>query len=394
MKIVAVGIGQCGANVVDEFNYINSYAKNFLGRNITIVTETFAVNTDEADLLGLKYVPKDKVHRIVVGGMRTFGHGVGKLNREAARIMNEGYSVVADRIFASSKFHESDAIAVAASGGGGTGSGSIGPLIKQLKERVQKPIYAIVVLPFSYEERGETSYAIKNSATCMEMVSRYADAVFLLDNERFAKADISLAKNISTINREMVKNFYDLFCAGEERQQKFIGSKVIDAGDIRASLDNITAIGRGEISLSAFHRWKRDNFQEGVKEYTSATGALYQAENNLSLKVDLRNAGRILVLVSAPKDVTTLGMLEGIASYLQDKSPEAIVRIGDYPHRGKEISVTLIASKLTKVDRVEQIFLRAQELFAKQDVMVREQEEKVKQLWDMAKGLPSLETVG
>jgi cell division GTPase FtsZ len=324
--------------------------------------------------------------------MRTFGHGVGKLNREAAQIMREGYPVIADRIFASNKFHESDAIVVIASGGGGTGSGSIGPLIKQLRERVQKPVYAVVVLPFSYEERGEASYAVTNSATCLEMVSRYADAVFLLDNERFAKSDISLAQNLSTINREMVKNFYDLFTAGEERQQKFIGSKVIDAGDIKASLDGITAIGRGEISLSAFHRWKRDNFQEGVKEHTSAAGALYQADNNLSLKVDMENAGRILVLVSAPKDIITLGLLEGIATYLQDKSPDAVVRIGDYPRRGKEISVTLIASKLTKADRVEEIFLRAHDLFAKQEIAVKEQDKKVKQLWETAKGLPTLDT--
>jgi tubulin-like protein CetZ len=392
MKIVAVGIGQCGANIVDDFYYINGYAKSFLGRRIAIVNETFAVNTDEADLLGLRYVPKDKLHRIVVGSMRTFGHGVGKLNREAAQIMKEGYSVIADRIFASNKFHESDAIVVIASAGGGTGSGSIGPLIKQLRERVQKPIYAVIVLPFSYEERGETSYAVTNSATCLEMVSRYADAVFLLDNERFAKSDISLSKNLSTINREMVKNFYDLFTAGEEKHQKFIGSKVIDAGDIKASLDGITAIGRGEIGVSASRLLKDNNFQEGVKEHTSAAGALYQAENNLSLKVDLRNAGRIMVLVSAPKDIITLGLLEGIATYLQNKSPQAVVRIGDYPRRRNEISVTLIASKLTKADRVEETFLRAHELFAKQDGISKEQDEKVKQLWETAKGLPSLDT--
>jgi len=391
MKIVAVGIGQCGCNIVDEFYATNSYAKSFFNRRIEILTDAFAINTDEVDLVGLRLIPKDRNHRIVIGSLKTLGHGVGKINFDASRIMKDSQSTITEKILNSKRFHECDAVIVVASGGGGTGSGSIGWLIKSLKDRVEKPIYAIVVLPFSYEEKGEASYAVINTAVCLQMVSRYADAVFLLDNERYGRGNVSLSQNFRDINRDMVKNFYDLFCAGEEAKQKYVGSKVIDAGDIKESLDGITAIGRGEISLSAFYRWKRENFREEMKERGSAAGALQQAENNLSLKAELGDARKILSLITAPRDVITLSVMEEIFSALQDKSPKAVVRMGDYPRRAKEISITLIASKLTDVPRLERLYRHAEELVKRQEEIQKESEDKIKHLQEAGRNLPTLE---
>ena len=390
MKVVAVGIGQCGCNIVDEFYAINNYAKSYLHRNIEIVTDAFAINTDEADLTGLRFVPKDKHHRIIIGTMKTFGHGVGKINYDAALVMRGSHTAITDTILKSRKFHEADGIVVMASGGGGTGSGSIGWMVKGLKARTDKPVYAIVVLPFGFEEKGESSYAVTNTATSLKMVTQYSDAVFLLDNERFGRMDVSISQNFSDMNREMVKNFYDLFCAGEEKKQKYIGSKVIDAGDIKQSLASISAIGRGGINLYT-SRGKNEGYREGVKESVSAAGALSQAENNLSLRIDLKDARRILVLVSAPRDVLTLGLLQEIFTYLQDKSPESIVRIGDYPHSGREFTVSLIASELTKVPRLEDMYLLAEVQLKKGGEIKKETGQKIKQIYDLSKNLPTLE---
>ena len=391
MKIVTVGIGQCGCNIVDEFYAINNYAKSFLHRSIEIVTDAFAINTDEADLTGLRFVPKDKHHRIIIGTMKTFGHGVGKINYEAALVMRGSYAAITDTILKSSKFHEADGIVVMASGGGGTGSGSIGWMIKGLKERTEKPVYAIVVLPFGFEEKGESSYAVTNTATSLKMVAQYSDAVFLLDNDRFGRMDVSISQNFRDMNREMVKNFYDLFCAGEEKKQKYIGSKVIDAGDIKQSLASISAIGRGGINLFNLYHRKNENYREGVRESVSAAGALSQAENNLSLRIDLKDARRILVLVSAPKEVLTLGLLQEIFTYLQDKSPESIVRIGDYPHSEREFTVSLIASELTKVPRLENMYLLAEVQLKKGGDIRKETRQKIKEIYELSLNLPSLE---
>lgn len=391
MKVIAVGIGQCGCNIADEFYGINNYARSFFGRRVEILTDSYAINTDEADLTGLRFIPKDRHHRIIIGTLRTFGHGVGKINFEAASIMKESYSAITDSLFKSRKFHEADGVVVTASAGGGTGSGSIGWLVKGLKERTEKPVYSIVVLPFAFEEKGPRSYAVTNTATCLKMVTRYSDGVFLLDNDRFGRTEVGLAQNFRQINQQMVGNFYDLFCAGEEKRQKYVGSKVVDAGDIRQTLADISAIGRGKINLSTFYRWKRRSFREAVKENLSAAGALSQAENNFSFRIQLKDARRILALVSAPKDVLTLGFLQQISDYLQNKSPESIVRIGDYPHTGKEVSITLIASQLTEVPRLRNIYLLAEDLFKKEETIEKETEQKITKMYEFSKNLPDLE---
>ncbi len=393
MKIIAIGIGQCGCNIADEFYGINSYAKSFFHRRIEILVDAFAVNTDETDLGGLRNIPQDKHHRVVIGTMRTFGHGVGKINLDAARIIKQIESGITDNVFNCERFYEADGIMVIASGGGGTGSGAIGWLIKGLKERVEKPVYAIVVLPFGYEEKGDTSYAIANTATCLKMVNKYADAVFLLDNGRFGRTDVSLAANFGKINQEMAMNFYDLLCAGEEKKQKYVGSKVVDAGDIKQSLEGISTIGRGVVDLSTFYSLRKSHYREAVKESVGTAGALDKAVNNLCLRINMEDARRVLALVCAPKDVITLTALGEISSFLQEKSPESVVRIGDYPQRGKEISVTLIISKLTKAPRMENIFLRAQDIFKKHQEIETDATLKIIKMHQQGENIPSLEHV-
>lgn len=391
MKIVAIGIGQCGCNIADELYAINNYSKSSFHRKIEILTDAFAINTDETDLGSLRHIPGDRSHRIAIGASRTHGHGVGKINIDAATIMKEAYPIIVDDVFSSSKFHESDGIVVVASGAGGTGSGSIGLLIRGLKERIEKPVYAIVVLPFAYEEKAELSYAVINTATCLRTVNQYADAVFLLDNERFGRGGVSLAKNFRIINQQMVTNFFDLFCAGEEDKNRYIGSKVMDAGDIKQSLKGISTVGRGEIALSTFRPWKRDHYRDASKGSVALAGAADQAINNLCLKVQMEDARTILALVCAPKDVITLNALAEISNSLEERSPKSVVRIGDYPRRGKEVSVTIVLSTLTAAQRMESLFTRAEDFLEKKHEIAEEVELKIMQMHEKSARVPSLD---
>ena len=391
MKIVVVGFGQCGCNIADQFYALNRHARSLFSRRIEIMTDAFAVNTDEADLGGFRNIPTDRHHRMVIGGVRTFGHGVGKMNVDAAKIIRESHSAITDNVIDSRKFHETDAIVTIASGGGGTGSGSIGWVVKKLKERIEKPVYAVVVLPFGYEESGLTSYAVTNTATCLKTVNQYADAVFLVDNERFARRDHSFSRNLHQINHEFVNNFYDLFCAGEETKLKYLGSKVLDAGDIKQTLTGVTAIGRGQIDLGNFRRLNKAHFREEAKEHGSVAGALDKAISNLSVSVDLEEARRILVLLTAPRGTITLSAIEEVATLLQERAPKAVVRMGDYPRRGKEVSLTLLASGLARVERVESLFSHATELFDKQGEIDKETQEQVKVMHETGDELPTLD---
>jgi len=391
MKVVAIGVGQCGCNIADEFYSINNYSKSFFGRKIEILTEAFAINTDETDLTTLRHIPRDRNHRIVMGLSKTFGHGVGKVNTVGAELMKEITPVVIDDVLCSKKFYESDAIIVIASSAGGTGSGSIGYLVRELKDRIEKPVYAIIVLPFAYEENAEISYAVLNTATCINTVNQYADAVFLLDNERFGRGGTSLANNLQMINQQMVKNFFDLFCAGEEHHREFIGSKVIDAGDIVQSLQGISTIGRGEIALSTFHRWNKEDYREATKASSSLVGAYNQALNNLSLRINTEDARTMLAIVSSPKDVITMSALAEISNSLQSRSPKAVIRIGDYPRRDKEVSVSVVFSTITASDRMENLFVRAEDLIKRKKALEDETDNKIRKLYDLGAEIPILD---
>ncbi|MGA7844176.1 MAG: hypothetical protein WCB17_06470 [Dehalococcoidales bacterium] len=388
MKLAVLGFGQCGCNIADQFYAVNNYAKSVFQRRMEIVTDAFAINTDETDLGGFKHIPKDKTHRILVGSMTTFGHGVGKMNMDAAKIIKSSHLMVMDTVLSSRSFHDADVVISIASGGGGTGSGIIGWILKELKEQVSIPVYGIVVLPFGFEQDGDSSYAVTNSATCINTVLKYTDALFLIDNERFRRSGVGLSENLRGINSEIVESFYDLLCAGEEKNQKYVGSKVMDAGDIERSLASVSVIGRGQVSLPVFRL--RNNFREGFNETIGIVSALRQAEQNLSLKVNIEDARKLLIMIGAPQNTISASTLEEITKYFDEKAPKAVVRIGDYPRRANEISVSLIASQMTKVTKLENLYQRAEILLAKHQQIEDETAKQVGEVLASGDRIPSL----
>ena len=84
LKLSVIGLGQCGCNIADELYAVNNYASSFFNRRLEILTDAFAINTDETDLGGFKNIPKDKSHRILIGTLNAHGHGVGKINADAS----------------------------------------------------------------------------------------------------------------------------------------------------------------------------------------------------------------------------------------------------------------------------------------------------------------------
>ena len=183
MKLVVIGLGQCGGRIADEFSRLNKRAAS--RRGIEIVTGTFAVNTDAADLSGLTSIKRDYQHRILIGGRKTGGHGVGKVNEMGAEIARADADKVIDAIRTTRHFYETDAFLLIAGAGGGTGSGSLPVMIQHVKRRYSdKPVYAAVVLPFEHEEQTEER-TVYNTATCLKSTYAVADAVFLIDNQRY-----------------------------------------------------------------------------------------------------------------------------------------------------------------------------------------------------------------
>ena len=361
MKLVVVGLGQCGGRIADEFARLNKKAES--KRGLQIITGAFAVNTDEADLSGLQTIPPDYQHRILMGGRKTIGHGVGKVNKLAAEIAKESADKIIDALRVTPRFYEMDAFLLIASAAGGTGSGSLPVLTEIIKQRYTiKPVYTLLVLPFEHEEQDEIR-CIPNSATCLKSVYSIADAVFLADNQRYVRRDGTLISNMNEINRQIVAPFYNLLCAGEETRRKYIGARVVDAGDIIQTLGGWTTIGSGRLPVGSF--WnpfeQKPNFRKKGAETHVALQAMDEALCELSVDIRPADVGSAVYVLSAPASEMSMDAIKETGDYLKQLAPNAHIRGGDYPRERGELSLTLVLSQLCAVDRVKGYYPRLKE---------------------------------
>ena len=365
MKLVVIGLGQCGGRVADEFARMNQRAHNL--RGVDIITGAFAVNADIADLSGLTTIKANYQHRILIGGRKTGGHGVGKINELGTEIAREDSDKIIETIRATKRFAETDAFLLIAGAAGGTGSGAIPVMTQQIKERyVDKPVYNLIVLPFEHEESTEER-TVYNVATCLKSSYLVADAIFLVDNQRFVMKDSPIISNLIKINAMITEPFFDLLCAGEEKKPKYIGAKMLDAGDIIQTLTGWSAIGFGRSSTPGFFRslfeGSRD-FRNKATETQKGTHAMDEAISTLSLKCNPVDAKRALYLVSAAAKEINVDLIKEFGSHLRNIAPEAVIRSGDYPRDKGSLDITLILSELSDVAKVRDYFTKAINLIA------------------------------
>jgi cell division GTPase FtsZ len=391
MKLVIVGLGQCGGRIADEFLRLNRKARS--QRGIEIVTGAFAVNTDAADLSGLQNIASDYQHRILIGGRRTGGHGVGKINELGAEVAKEDSDKIIDAIRTARRFFETDAFIIIAGVAGGTGSGALPVVTQMIRDRYgDKPAYAMAVLPFGHEEQTEER-TIYNAATCLKSLYKVADAVFLIDNQRYVRKDFSLQNNLSKINGLIVEQFYNMLCAGEEKKSRHVGAKMLDAGDIIQSLAGWTAIGFGKSQVPVF-RWfdffSRGDFRKKSTETHRGIQAMDAAISELSLKCNPADAGRALYLVSGPAKEMNMDLVKELADYLRGMSPQAVIRNGDYPREKGTIDVTVVLSEFNALDKVRGYFERATDVIHGLKERRGEFEGKLREIDDIAKDIPSL----
>jgi cell division GTPase FtsZ len=360
MKLMVIGCGQCGGRVADEFARLNKVAH--VQRGVDIITSAVAVNTDVADLSGLYYIKPDFKHRVLIGSKKTGGHGVGKMNDIAAEIAKEDGDKIIESIRAVDKLPETDAILVVASAAGGTGSGSIPVITQQLKERyTDKPIYNLIVLPFQYEEVTEER-SVLNVGSCLKSAYTVADAVFLVDNQRYIRKNTSIRNNLAKINYMVVKPFYNMLCAGEETDAKYIGSRVLDAGDIIQTLSGWAVIGYGSEKISRiklpFDR-KSNDFRDKCGETQRGTQAMNEALDELSLKCNPTDSRKALYLLTAPYEAMSMDLIKELSASLKGMAAEAIIRSGDYPRGKGVLEVTVVLSELVNSRKVIDYFSKA-----------------------------------
>ena len=391
MKLAVVGLGQCGCRIADNFARLNLKAQ--AERKATIAPVVIAMNTDQADLTGLRFIKKDFRHRILIGLRQTLGHGVGKINELGAQLAKEDGDKVMDAMKSEAEFYETHAFLLVAGSAGGTGSGSLPVIAKMIKERyMNKPVYALVVLPFEHEQYSEAR-SMYNSATCLKSTFETVDAVFLADNQRYVRKDASLINNMERINRLIVEPFYDLMCAGEVTKRKYVGARTIDAGDLIASLEGWTTIGMGRTELPAFRfPWeiRKKHFRDKAVESFRGAQALDATIGDLSIACSPKDASYAIYIMSGPAREMNMDMVKGVSDYVSEIAPGAVVRGGDFPGERHFVDITLILSQLSFVPKIKEYYERATQYGEEHKDQIEETRKKIDALSDLGRQLPTL----
>jgi tubulin-like protein CetZ len=389
MKLTVIGFGQAGGRIADEFARINRNAIN--QRGIEICPGVYAVNTDSADLTGLRNIKSDYKHRILIGGNKTGGHGVGKINELGALVTKEESDKIFDSIEGTKRLYETDGFLLAASGAGGTGSGAISVMTKLIKERFSnKPVYDLLALPFEHEEETEERSTF-NTAACLKSINASADAMFIFDNQRFGRKENNLNGNFDQINKEIVNPFYDLLCAGEETKRKYIGYKTLDAGDIKQTLTGWTCMGFGRVDVPVFNfSLSKLGFTTRNSQIAKGIQAMEQALANLSLDCNTADAGRVLFLVSGPAGEMNMEIIKEIGIHLRKIAPKATIRNGDYPREKDVIDVHIIFSALSHLAKIREYYVKSSDLIKEYQLRRENREQDQMEMGDLGKDIPLL----
>jgi len=359
VKLTVVGFGRCGGQIADAFARLNKRARR--RRGVDIILDTFAVNSGEADLAGIRNIKSDYNHRILLGGTKTRGHGAAKLTELGAQIARDDQDKVVNALRSSKRFADADAILMVAATGGGTGSGAMPVLAQHLKERYwTKPLYCMAVLPFEYEEQAEAR-TVQNTALCLKSTYTAADAVILIENQRFHRKDSPLRYNTNQINEHIVEPFYNLLSAGEERRHKRIGTRILDAADIVETLSGWTAIGYGKSMLPLFRLpiFTSRNYRKRGVGTSRGIRAVEEAISEMSVHCQPKQAAKALYLISAPHSEMSSYLTSDLSEYLREIAPNAVLRAGDYPDERSVMDVVVVLSAISDVAKVREYYVKA-----------------------------------
>ena len=390
MKLVVIGLGQCGGRLADEFARLNQRAHRM--RGIDFLVDAFAVNSDTTDLAGIVTIKADHHHRILVGAEITRGHGVAKMSEVGAEIARKDGDKILDSLRRNPQLYDCDAFLLITGTAGGTGSGAIPIFARMLKQRVtDRPVYAVAVMPFEHEEENE-ELAVLNTAICLKSLNEVTDAVIMVENQRYVGKDASVTSNIQRINQLIVLPFFNLLSGGEEKNPKHIGAKTMDAGDIIQTLCGWSAIGYGQL-LKPIIPLPQDESRHFFKRGTATEEgihALDQAVAELSAGVKSAEAHRALFLVSGPYKELSLGLINDLESYMHLICPQATIRGGDYPVEKGLLDVTAILSELGEADAVRRFYQRASKLQRESEARRQERANKAELTEEAGKDVPTL----
>jgi cell division GTPase FtsZ len=346
MRVGVIGIGQAGGRIADHLVYHSLW-----GRHQGIVPFALAVNSAQADLLGLKTIQKKD--RVLVGQTVVKGHGVGLNRKIGAKVAKHGLHTIMHSV-TDKVVHHVDAFLVVAGLGGGTGSGGAPVIISKLRQVYEEPIYLIGILPT--EDEGKLM--AMNAIECLQEVEGLVNGILLFDNDVWKKEGIALETGYSIMNHELVKPLPLMLGAGEATNDR-VGIKVIDASDIINSWEGLSYVGYSEVKAKTardkflFFKKKSsslDQLSPAMRCYTAIRNA---ATLRLTGECDIKKAKKALMIIAGPPDELNMEGFSHAKSWLESSIGTPEVRGGDCPIKGWDsVAGLVLLSGFTEIPRL------------------------------------------
>ena len=362
MKLAMIGFGQAGGKIVDKF------IQHDQATGSSVVRSAIAVNTAEADLLGLDHVPEE--NRILIGQARVKGHGVGADNELGAEIAEEDIDEIQNAVD-KVPVHEIDAFLIVAGLGGGTGSGGSPVLAKHLKRIYTEPVYGLGILP----GKDEGGIYTLNAARSFQTFVREVDNLLVFDNDAWRKSGESIKGGYDEMNNEIVRRFGVLFGAGEISAGDDVAESVVDSSEVINTLASggISTVGydveeirsyQSNGLLSRFTSSATPDSANTTNRITSLVRKATLGRLTLPAEVEGQGAERALLVVSGPVDYLNRKGIERGRKWLEEKTGSMEVRGGDYPLDEANVAAAILLSGVHNVPRIkelQQVAIEAQE---------------------------------
>ena len=345
MRVGVIGIGQAGGRIADVLTYHSLW-----GNHRGVVPFALAVNSAQADLMGLKTIQKKD--RLLVGQTVVKGHGVGLNRKVGEKVIKHGLHSIMHAI-TEKGIHHIDAFFVIAGLGGGTGSGGAPVIISKLRQVYEEPIYLIGILP----SEDEGKLMAMNAIECLQEIDGLVNGILLFDNDVWKKEGSPLETSYQTMNYELVKPLPLMLGAGESQNDR-VGIKVVDASDIMNSWEGFSYIGYSEMKAKnvrdKLHFFKKrtsiEQLSPAMRCYTAVRNA---ATLRLTGECDIHKARKALMIIAGPPDELNMEGFSHAKSWLESSIATSEVRGGDCPMRGWDVVAGLVLlSGFTDIPRL------------------------------------------
>tara|TARA_B100000315_G_scaffold233673_2_gene246976 strand:- start:5049 stop:6170 length:1122 start_codon:yes stop_codon:yes gene_type:complete len=352
MRVLWIGYGQAGGKIANTLRATNRR-----------LYEAIAINTEQADLVGLNHIRE----KVLIGRYALKGRGVGANIELGASIAEKALSQVMDRIDNLVHRFDPEAFWIAAGLAGGTGAGGSYVLANELN-RVYRgtPVYALGVVPsVSDMPSDKEALSLSNALKSFELWSHYFNNILLVDNQQYEDELVSresVERMYQRVNEKLALTLTTLLNAGEVRPSP---QEVFSSSEIKATLGligDVSTIGYCSEAVKSKGRPWRKGIDPGTHELESIIERSIM-KSALTFPCDV-TGGRSAALVvhGRPDHLFTQPISRGRA-HLEQMTTVGKVRYGDYPENGsKYLSAVTLVSGISDFSRLDQMKKRVEEL--------------------------------